>query len=141
MVKIIIGNKGSGKTKMLIDLVNQSAATAKGHVACIEKGAKLTYDIVSSVRLIDTDEYEIASFEELHGFIAGLMAADYDLHDIFLDSTLKIGNKDFKDYEKLEKFIVAIEALSNKHEVTLTATVSADISDISDRLKEMVVNK
>ena len=79
MIKLIVGTKGSGKTKAMIDQINDAVKTSKGNVVVVEKGMKLTYDIAPAARLIDLDEYKIAGGEMLYGFVAGLMASNYDI--------------------------------------------------------------
>ena len=73
MVKLIVGNKGSGKTKRLIDMANQAVKTTNGNVVCVEKGLKLTYDLDYAVRLVDIENYNIHSYDSLYGFLAGLL--------------------------------------------------------------------
>ncbi|MEE0265450.1 MAG: hypothetical protein UD936_07470, partial [Acutalibacteraceae bacterium] len=90
MVTLLIGRKGSGKTKKLIALANEAVTQSTGNVVVIEKGAKLTYDVTPKARLIDTDEYQIAGYDVLFGFISGICAGNYDITDIFVDSTFKI---------------------------------------------------
>ena len=82
MISMIIGNKGSGKTKRLVELVNAAVDASKGNVVCIEKGLKLTYDLTHKARLVDTDEYNISGFDTLYGFISGMCAGNYDITDI-----------------------------------------------------------
>ncbi|MBQ1244570.1 MAG: hypothetical protein IIX94_02360, partial [Clostridia bacterium] len=77
MVKLIIGKKGTGKTKTLIELINNAIVSSKGSVICIEKGAKLNYDISHKARLIDTDYYSVADAEALYGFVAGILASNH----------------------------------------------------------------
>ena len=89
MIRLIVGTKGSGKTKAMIDMINESVRTTKGSVVVVEKGMKLTYDIASAARLIDLDEYKIQGGEMLYGFVAGLMASNYDITDIYIDGILK----------------------------------------------------
>ena len=84
MIRLIVGTKGSGKTKAMIDMINESVRTTKGSVVVVEKGMKLTYDIASAARLIDLDEYKIQGGEMLYGFVAGLMASNYDITDIYI---------------------------------------------------------
>ena len=81
MIKLIVGTKGSGKTKAMIDQINDAVKTSKGNVVVVEKGMKLTYDIAPAARLIDLDEYKISGGEMLYGFVAGLMASNYDITD------------------------------------------------------------
>ena len=91
MITLILGKKGSGKTKRLIDMCNKATAESKGNVIFIEKDSTLTYDISHAARLVVADEYGIKGFEAFYGFIAGMCAGNYDITDIFVDSTLKSG--------------------------------------------------
>ena len=119
MIKLFIGAKGSGKTKTLIELVNNAANTSNGSVVCIEKGDKLRFDITSKARLIDTDYYNIADAEKLTGFIAGILASNSDITDIFVDSSLKICGNDVAAFEVLLKDLDVIAK-----DVNLVMTVS-----------------
>ena len=83
MIKLIVGTKGSGKTKAMIDMINDSVKTSKGNVVVVEKGMKLTYEVPNAARLIDLDEYKIAGGEMLYGFVAGLLASNYDITDLY----------------------------------------------------------
>ena len=90
MIKLIVGTKGSGKTKAMIDMINDSVKTSKGNVVVVEKGMKLTYEVPNAARLIDLDEYKIAGGEMLYGFVAGLLASNYDITDLYIDGILKV---------------------------------------------------
>ena len=134
MITLIVGKKGSGKTKKLIQLANDAVKTSNGNVVCIEKGAKLTYDIDHNARLIDSDQYVISGFDALYGFVSGICAGNYDVTDILIDSTLKIGGNDM---EQFEKFAVKVNELARLSEVKVTISVSADESEIPDGLKDI----
>ena len=121
MLKLIVGVKGTGKTKTLINLVNGALEVTKGDVVCIEKGTKLRYDIKPSARLIDADEYMIADGQSLFGFVAGITASNHDVTDLFIDGTLKICNGDVAVFEKLAQ---ELAALANKTGINLTLSVS-----------------
>ena len=90
MITLLIGKKGSGKTKKLIELANEAVQNSNGNVVVIEKGLKLTYDISHKARLVDSDAYGIEGLDALVGFVSGICAANYDVTDVFVDSTLKI---------------------------------------------------
>ena len=90
MIKLIVGTKGSGKTKTLIDMAKAAAETSKGNVVCVEKGDKLAREVPTSVRLINSDEYQVKGFANLYGFLAGILAGNYDITELFIDGILKI---------------------------------------------------
>ena len=123
MIKLFIGAKGSGKTKTLIELVNNAASSSNGSVVCIEKGDKLKFDITSKARLIDTDCYNITNAEKLTGFIAGILSSNSDITDIFVDSSLKICGNDVAAFEGLLK---DVEKFSNDVNVVMTVSIAVD---------------
>ncbi len=90
MLRLIVGLKGSGKTKVFIELVKDAIKEENGDIVCLERGKRLRFDIPHSVRLVETDDYEITSFELLKGFISGLRAGNYDITHIFIDSVLRL---------------------------------------------------
>ena len=99
MLKLIIGVKGTGKTKTLINMVNTAVENSRGNVVCIEKGVKLRYDVKSTVRLINTEDYFVADTDALYGFIAGIFASNHDITDLFVDSALKICNNNAGEFD------------------------------------------
>ena len=127
MVTLIIGKKGSGKTKKLIGLANDAVEASNGNVVVIEKGSKLTYDVTHKARLIDTEQYAISGYDAFFGFLSGLCAGNYDLTDVLVDSTLKIGGADFNEFAA---FIEKINVLAAKSETKFTFLVSADEKDL-----------
>ena len=135
MLKFIIGVKGTGKTKTLINLVNGALAVTKGDVVCIEKGVKLRYDIKPTARLINADEYMIADAQSLFGFIAGTLASNHDVTDLFVDSTLKICKGDVPSFEEL---VVELDRLSNKLGVNMLMTVSMPEDEASETVKKYI---
>ncbi|MBQ3016883.1 MAG: hypothetical protein IJD79_08905 [Clostridia bacterium] len=130
MIKLFIGAKGSGKTKTLIELVNNAAAESKGSVVCIEKGDKLRFDITSKARLIDTDYYNITDAEKLTGFIAGILASNSDITDIFVDSSLKICGNDVEAFETLLKDVEDVVK-----DINLVMTVSIAVEACPESIK------
>ena len=135
MVKLIIGVKGTGKTKTLIEMVNKAQNETNGCVVCIEKGNKLRYDVNSQTRLIDTVEYLVADAQSLFGFVAGILASNYDVTDIFIDSCLKICNEDIVAFEK---FLLEVEALALKNDVNVVITSSLPVENVSDVMKKFI---
>ena len=132
MVKLIIGIKGTGKTKQLIELVNAASEKSAGSVVCIEKGTKLTYDIKHTARLIDTDQYAICDAQSLFGFIAGIIASNHDVTDLYIDSALKICDNDLAAFDKL---LGEVDELCNKYELNCTMTVSLPVEKAPDAIK------
>ena len=120
MVKLIIGRKGSGKTKKLIDAVKAATEASNGNVVCIEKGDKLKLDITYKARLIDTDYYSICDADSLYGFIAGILASNSDITDIFVDSALKIVGNDTAAFEKMLK---KLDDITKDVNLVLTASI------------------
>lgn len=135
MLKLIIGVKGTGKTKTLINLVNGALEVTKGDVVCIEKGVKLRYDIKPTARLIDVDEYMIADAQSLYGFVAGILASNHDVTDLFIDSTLKICKGDLAAFEAL---VLELDKLVSKVGLNMTMTVSMPESDVSDAIRKFM---
>lgn len=129
MVTLLIGRKGSGKTKKLIAQANEAVTKSTGNVVVIEKGAKLTYDVTHKARLIDTDQYQIAGYDVLFGFISGICAGNYDVTDIFVDSTFKICSDDKND---LKTFVSKLKALSDNAETNITLLISADKEELPE---------
>ena len=123
MIKLFIGGKGSGKTKALIELVNNAANATAGSVVCIEKGNHLKLDITYKARLIDTDYYSVYDAESLYGFIAGILASNSDITDIFVDSALKIVNNDTAAFEKMLK---KLEDITKDVKLVMTASIAVE---------------
>ena len=89
MIRVIMGKKGTGKTKQMIEMINNAVQTEHGNVVCIERGSKLTYDIHYQIRLVEASSYDIDSYATLKGFVSGLYAGNYDITHIFIDSLCK----------------------------------------------------
>ena len=123
MIKLFIGAKGSGKTKTLIELVNNAVATSKGSVVCIEKGNKLKLDITYKARLIDTDAYGIVDAISLYGFIAGILASNSDITDLFIDSSLKICDNDVVAFEEMLK---KLDPITKDVNLVMTASIAVE---------------
>ena len=126
MIKLIVGSKGSGKTKTLISMCNEAVKNTDGCVVCIEKAMSLQFSIVPQVRLIHADAYSISGYDEFYGFISGVLAGNYDIQDIFVDGILRIGNRDL---DGLGVLLDRIQALV-KDEVTVVVTVSTDVENL-----------
>lgn len=134
MIKLIVGEKGSGKTKVLIDMVNKAAETSNGNVVCIEKAMHLQYCIKSSVRLIHADEYQIRGYDQFYGFMCGVLAGNYDIRDIYVDGILRIGDHDLAGFVKL---IDRLQKLI-EDEVSVIFSVSIGQNQLPEGLKQYV---
>lgn len=131
MVYLILGKKGSGKTKKLIDLVNSAVEKSNGNVVCIEKERLLTYDVNYRARLVETDHYKVSGYDAFYGFISGILAGDHDITDVLVDATLRIGGR---DYEELAAFLEKVSELSKIAEQDITFTVSADEEELPAKI-------
>lgn len=136
MITLIVGKKGSGKTKKLIENVNEAIANSNGNVVVVEKGLKLTYDIAHQARLVDSDAYNIQSTDALAGFISGICAGNYDVTDIYIDSTLKIIGDDMK---VLQSFTEKMNSLSALADTKITLLVSADKSELPQAISSVAI--
>ncbi|MDR2421595.1 MAG: hypothetical protein LBD49_05810 [Oscillospiraceae bacterium] len=134
MLKLIMGLKGSGKTKLFIELVNAALEEENGDIVCIEKGKRLTYDIPHDVRLVETEDYGISGFDFLKGFISGLRAGNYDITHIFIDSVLRLIGE--KIGSEAENFFDWCEAFGEREGLRFTMMVSADTSEATERIRK-----
>ena len=133
MIHVIMGLKGSGKTKKLIDAINAAVAEAHGDVVCIEYGKALTYDVTYKVRLVDSKEYGIRSAEMLKGFLSGLHAGNFDITHVFIDNLYKtIG----ADKAAGEEFIVWCAKFAADNNMNITISVSEDPANASENVKQ-----
>ncbi len=133
MLKLIIGLKGTGKTKHLIELVNASLNTTDGAVVCVEKGNKLRFDIKYQCRLIEADEFGIDSADSLYGFIAGLLASNSDIKHLFVDSAFRIAGEDDKTFDAM---LDRVNALMDKAGVECVMTSSIDEIKATETVKK-----
>ena len=137
MVKIIMGLKGSGKTKRLVDMVREAVDADHGDVVCIEKDKKLTYDIPYRARLIDAGEYGIGTYAFLQGFISGLHAGNYDITHIFVDNFYKLVGD--KSIDALDRFVTWLDAFSAAQNVEFVLSVSSELENATDNIKSHVI--
>ena len=135
MLKLIIGVKGTGKTKNLINLVNTAVENTQGDVVCIEKGTKLRYDVKHTARLIDVNEYFVSDSQSLYGFIAGVLASNHDVTDLFVDSALKICNNKADEFDA---FVDLVAKLSDKLGVNIVMTSSIPVEEASATVNKYI---
>ncbi len=134
MIRVIMGKKGSGKTKQMIEMINSAVQTEHGNVICIERGNKLTFDIHYQIRLVESSHYDIADYTALKGFISGLYAGNYDITHIFIDSLTKIVGGECG--LETEKFLDWLNKFGEKHNNKYTNTISDDESLATDGIKK-----
>ena len=135
MIKLIVGKKGTGKTKILINMVEEAQKATNGNVVCVEKVPKLTYDIPSSVRLMETSKDNIEGYDEFYGYITGILSGNFDITDLFIDSTLRIGGR---DYAELGNFLEKLNGTLADREVNVVFTVSADKEELPESVTKFV---
>lgn len=134
MVRVIMDDTGSGKTKQLIDLANAAVQTEHGNVVCIEPKKELTYDIDYNIRLIASNEYTLPTYEVFQGFLSGIYAGNYDITHIFIDNLTKIIRCD--EEEQVERFLDWLEDFSEKNRIKFTITMSAKAQLAADGIKK-----
>ena len=132
MIHIIMGLKGSGKTKKMLDDLHHTVASATGDVVCIEYGQKLTYDLPHKVRLVDSKEYGICNPDMLKGLLSGLHAGNFDITNVYIDNLYKtIGN----DRAAGEEFLLWCAKFAELNSMEITITVSDDAELASEAIK------
>ena len=136
MVRLIMGVKGSGKTKHLIEMINNAAKDEPGNVVCIEANRNLTYDIHYHIRLIDAQEYKLNSYEAFRGFISGLYAGNYDISHVFIDNLCKTVGREID--AETEEFLNWLDAFGERNNIKFTATISADASMATDSMAKFL---
>ena len=132
MLRVILGEKGTGKTKMLLDSVHAAVESEKGNVVFINNGARHILDVSHKIRLVDTSEFSVENYQEFYGLLSGILAQNFDVSYIFVDSITKIAKG---SDEELEKFLEKANALCEKFEVQMAMTLSLAAQDASDKIK------
>lgn len=136
MVKLIVGGKGSGKSRMLVEDLNHQAENPENNIVCILRGDRLDKYVKFRVRMIDINEYPVDNFDELLAFIAGLNARDYDITHIYIDSIAKVARSE--DHEELTRFLAALEGMAKEHHFESEIIYSCDCDEIPENLREYV---
>ncbi|MEE1351990.1 MAG: twitching motility protein PilT [Clostridia bacterium] len=136
MVKLLIGKKGTGKTKALIDRVNAASNVAKGNVVFISNNTSSTmFDVSRNVRMTDTSDFEIINYSEFEGFICGIISGNYDITNIFVDGLFKIVKSD--NLDGLESFLARLEKISAKFDISFVLSLSIDVDDAPEYVKSL----
>lgn len=136
MVQLIVGNKGKGKTKHLLDKVNTSIKEISGNIVYLDKSTKHMYELNNKVRLVDVSEYLIESASEFVGFVSGIISQDHDLQQMYFDSFLKIACLEGQD---ITDIVTKLEKMSDLHHVDFILSVSVDESELPEAAKSKVI--
>ena len=136
MVQLIVGNKGKGKTKHLLDKVNTEVKNVSGNIVYLDKSTKHMYELNNKVRLINVTDYMVSNSDEFVGFICGIISQDHDLEQVYLDSFLKIAHIDNLE---IDHAIEKLSKISEKFKVNFTISVSDDESNLTDMVKSYVI--
>ncbi|MDY3971343.1 MAG: twitching motility protein PilT [Clostridia bacterium] len=135
MVELLIGKKGTGKTKALIEKVNTALTVAKGNVVYISNSDEHIFNIKSKVRMADTSDFDIETYSEFLGFICGIVSRDFDITNIFIDGIFKIVGSD--NLDGFENFLNKLEAMSQKFNISFVISVSIDADTAPDYIKKL----
>ncbi len=134
MIKLIIGKKGTGKTKILINQINETVKSTSGNIVCIEKGDNIRRSISYKVRWCDAEQFSIDGIDSFYGFVAGMLAGNYDIKDIYVDGIFKIVGR---DYEAFGAMLEKLDKLTSEDAVVVF-TVSADADELPENVKQFV---
>lgn len=137
MVQLIVGKKGKGKTKIILDMVNKEVATASGNIVYLDKGNDHMYELNNKVRLINVTDYGVANADEFVGFIRGIVSQDHDLEQIYFDGFLQISG--IKGTEQVEEVLNKLDSISNTYGFKMIASISLDEAELPESLKSKVV--
>ena len=136
MVQLIIGNKGDGKTKHLLDRVNRQIKTASGNIVYLDKSTKHMHELNNKVRLINVTDYPLKNSDEFIGFLCGIISQDYDLEQVYLDSFLKIAHLEHGD---LTDALTQLNQISEQFKVDFCISISVEEKELPDFAKEQVL--
>ena len=136
MVQLIVGKKGKGKTKHLLDKVNTAVKTASGNIVYLDKNAKNMYELNNRIRLINVSDYPLSDCDEVIGFICGIVSQDHDLEQMYLDSFLVIAHLEGQD---IEPAIQKLEKISSMFQVDFLINISLDEPELPESLRSKVI--
>ena len=136
MVQLIVGSKGDGKTKHLLDRVNNQIKTASGNIVYLDKNTKHMHELDNKVRLINVADYPLKNCDEFIGFICGIISQDYDLEQMYLDSFLKIAKLEGED---LTDALTQLNAISEQFKVNFCLSISVEENQLPEFAKEQVI--
>ena len=137
MIQLIVGEKGKGKTKHLLEKVNASAKTSNGNIVYLDKNTKHMYELNNRIRLINASEFPMSSEEEFVGFVCGIVSQDHDLEQVFFDSFMDVAY--IKDRKNVETIVRKLDKISDQFKVDFVISVSLDSSELSDYMQSKVI--
>ena len=137
MIQLIVGEKGKGKTKHLLEKVNAAAKTSNGNIVYLDKNSKHMYELNNKIRLINASEFPISSEEEFVGFVCGIVSQDHDLEQVYFDSFMDIAY--IKDRTRVEDAVKKLDKISEQFKVDFVISVSLDSSELSEYLQPKVI--
>ena len=137
MIKLIVGTKGTGKTKTLIDMARKAAEESKGNVVCVEKGDKLAHELPNAVRLVNSEEYDIRGFANLYGFLAGFLAGNYDITHVFVDNFTKMLSE--VSEQQIAEFLAWLNDFSEREHIQFTLSLSMDPATTGSEITKYMI--
>ena len=137
MLQLIVGKKGKGKTKIVLDMVNKEVATASGNIVYLDKNNDHMYELNNKVRLINVKDYGVANADEFIGFIRGIVSQDHDLEQVYFDGFLKISC--LEGSERIEEVLNKLDTISDTYGFKIIASVSMDEAELPEALKSKVI--
>ena len=135
MVELIVGKKGNGKTKVLLDRVNGAVKEANGSIVYLDKSTKHMYELNNKVRLIDVSSYPLKNADEFVGFICGIISQDHDLEQIYLDSFLKVSKLEDAD---VTDTLDQLDKIGEKYGISIVVSISLDKEEIPEALQDKI---
>lgn len=136
MVKLIVGNRGKGKTKKILEMVNEEIKNVQGNIVYLDKNSKHMYELNNKVRLVNVSEYGLDNSDEFIGFLKGVISQDHDLQQMYFDSFLKIAHV---DENCIEDVIVKLDKVSENFNVDFILSVSMNKDQLSDDIKSKII--
>ena len=137
MIGFVCGVKGSGKTKKMVDMANGIANDALGKVVFVDDNTRHMFNLKHSIRLVTTDDFALNNHDAIYGFLVGLIAGDFDIHTIFVDSFLRMTNSSVTEVEPLVR---RLEPIMEQNNVRLILSISADVENVPDYMKEKAID-
>lgn len=136
MIQVIAGKKGSGKTKRILDMANNSVKDSRHDIIFIDDDNRYMFDLRHEVRFVNASEYGVAGADQFIGFLCGILAANFDVGQIYIDAFLKLVNCDLAE---MESFFARLDVLSHRHNMDFVLSVSADIDTLPEFVKQYLL--